>query len=79
VPAIEERIKNERARQQDERRHRGHERARVFGKNFRKEVPGAKGQPHVIIAGAGHFIHEHHGKELAQVMIASISNTASTK
>lgn len=35
-------------------------------KQFQAEVPGAKGQPHETIAGAGHFIQETHGEELAR-------------
>lgn len=44
-------------------------------KSFQKEVPGAMGQPHATIAGAGHFIQETHGIELAKVMIDFISKT----
>jgi haloalkane dehalogenase len=44
-------------------------------KPFQKEVPGAKGQPHATIAGAGHFIQETHGVELAKVMIDFMSKT----
>ena len=36
---------------------------------FIDSVPGAKGQAHVIIEGAGHFIQDDAGKELAQVVI----------
>jgi haloalkane dehalogenase len=32
-------------------------------------VPGAKGQPHVTIRGAGHFLQEDRGEELAQVIV----------
>lgn len=42
-------------------------------KRFQKEVPGAQGQPHTIIKGAGHFIQETHGPELAQVIIDFIA------
>jgi haloalkane dehalogenase len=31
-------------------------------------IPGAKGQPHTTIAGAGHFIQEDKGEELAAVV-----------
>lgn len=35
---------------------------------FQEQVPGAAGQPHVTIAGAGHFLQETHGGELAAVI-----------
>jgi len=35
---------------------------------FAQEVPGAAGQPHVTIAGAGHFVQERRGVELADVI-----------
>ncbi len=36
---------------------------------FQKLVPGAQGQPHVVIAGAGHFLQEDKGEECARVVI----------
>ena len=36
---------------------------------FQEQVPGAKGQSHRTIAGAGHFIQETHGPELARIII----------
>jgi haloalkane dehalogenase len=47
-------------------------------KRFQKEVPGAQGQPHAIIKGAGHFIQETHGPELAKVIIDLIVKTPAT-
>jgi haloalkane dehalogenase len=47
-------------------------------KRFQKEVPGAQNQPHTIIKGAGHFLQETHGPELAQVIIDFISRTPAT-
>jgi haloalkane dehalogenase len=47
-------------------------------KRFQKEVPGAQGQPHTIIKGAGHFIQESHGPELAQVIIDFIAKNPVT-
>jgi haloalkane dehalogenase len=47
-------------------------------KRFQKEVPGAQGQPHTIIKGAGHFIQETHGPALAQVIIDWIAKTPAT-
>jgi haloalkane dehalogenase len=36
---------------------------------FQKLVPGAQGQPHVTIEGAGHFLQEDKGEELAELLI----------
>jgi len=36
---------------------------------FQKLIPGAQGQPHVTIAGAGHFLQEDKGEECARVVI----------
>jgi haloalkane dehalogenase len=33
-------------------------------------IPGAKGQPHTTIVGAGHFLQEEKGAELAQVTVS---------
>ena len=38
-------------------------------KPFRDRVPGAQGQPHTTIAGAGHFLQEDAGPELATVVV----------
>ena len=40
---------------------------------FQKWVPGAQGQPHVTIAGAGHFLQEDKGEELARVLLDFIA------
>lgn len=48
---------------------RGSERA------FQKEVPGARNQPHVTIGGAGHFLQEDKGEELAEVVVEFIRRT----
>ena len=37
-------------------------------KKFQDEVPGATGQAHTIIKGAGHFLQEAKGPELARVI-----------
>ncbi len=42
---------------------------------FQEEVPGAKGQPHVTIEGAGHFLQEDRGEELATVIADLIDAT----
>ncbi|MGD8586407.1 MAG: haloalkane dehalogenase [Chloroflexota bacterium] len=36
---------------------------------FQRLMPGAKGQPHVTVEAAGHFLQEDKGEELAQVVI----------
>ena len=38
-------------------------------KAFLGVVPGTEGQPHTTIAGAGHFLQEDAGPELARVLI----------
>lgn len=38
-------------------------------------IPGAKGQPHATIRGAGHFLQEEKGVELAQVVAGFIGET----
>jgi haloalkane dehalogenase len=42
---------------------------------FQKLVPGAQGQPHVTIKGAGHFLQEDKGEELAKVVADFIDST----
>ncbi len=42
---------------------------------FQKLVPGAAGQPHTTIRGAGHFLQEDRGRELAQVVVDFIEGT----
>jgi haloalkane dehalogenase len=36
---------------------------------FQREVPGCAGQPHATIEGAGHFLQEDRGEELARVIV----------
>ena len=43
---------------------------------FRAKVPGAADQPHVTIEGAGHFLQEDRGPELAQLLIDFIARTS---
>jgi haloalkane dehalogenase len=38
-------------------------------KPFQKLLPGAEGQPHAIIEGAGHFLQEDKGGEIAARII----------
>jgi haloalkane dehalogenase len=35
---------------------------------LQREIPGTQGQPHTTIRGAGHFLQEDKGEELAQVV-----------
>lgn len=46
-------------------------------KVFQARVPGAQGQPHVTIKGAGHFLQEDNGDELAQVILDFVKRTNS--
>ncbi len=45
-------------------------------KEFQTRIPGAKGQPHVIIKDAGHFLQEDKGEELAEIMVNFIDSTS---
>lgn len=45
---------------------------------FTARVPGAANQPHVTIAGGGHFIQEDKGAELASLIIDFIRRTTTT-
>ncbi|HIL99136.1 MAG TPA: alpha/beta fold hydrolase [Pseudomonadales bacterium] len=36
---------------------------------FQKQVPGAQGQPHTTINGAGHFLQEQKGEEWAETIV----------
>ena len=42
---------------------------------MQERIPGARGQPHTIIRGAGHFLQEDRGEELARVAIDFIART----
>ena len=42
---------------------------------LREHVPGARGRAHVTIAGAGHFLQEDRGAELADVVARLIAET----
>jgi len=43
---------------------------------FQEQVPGAKGQPHTTIGGAGHFLQEDRGEELARVVADFVAATS---
>jgi haloalkane dehalogenase len=42
---------------------------------LQQAIPGAAGQPHTTIAGAGHFLQEDRGEELARVVVDFIRRT----
>jgi haloalkane dehalogenase len=42
---------------------------------FKELVPGAKGQPHTIIKGGGHFLQENRADEFAHAVVDFISQT----
>ncbi|GAB3255767.1 haloalkane dehalogenase [Nocardioides dilutus] len=42
---------------------------------FQERVPGARGQRHVTIAGAGHFVQEDAGPELARIVAEVVRTT----
>jgi haloalkane dehalogenase len=44
-------------------------------RQFLERVPGTRGQPHTTIKGAGHFLQETHGEELAKVVNDFIAAT----
>lgn len=42
---------------------------------FQKLIPGTQGQPHKTIVGAGHFLQEDKGEELAELIVDFIAKT----
>jgi haloalkane dehalogenase len=42
---------------------------------FQAKIPGAAGQPHTTIAGAGHFLQEDAGEALGRVVAAFVAQT----
>jgi haloalkane dehalogenase len=42
---------------------------------LQSDIPGATGQPHTTITGAGHFLQEDRGEELARVVVDFIGGT----
>lgn len=40
---------------------------------MQRVIPGAQGQPHTIVRGAGHFIQEDKGEELAEIVLKFIA------
>ena len=45
---------------------------------FRRAIPGAKGQPEITIEGAGHFLQEDKGEEIAGHILDFMGRTAVT-
>jgi haloalkane dehalogenase len=43
---------------------------------FQRTVPGAAGRAHTTIAGAGHFLQEDKGPELARVVVDFVTQTS---
>jgi len=43
---------------------------------MQSRIPGAKGQPHVMIEGGGHFLQEDKGEELARIVVDFIARTS---
>jgi haloalkane dehalogenase len=43
-------------------------------KRFQEEVPGAQGQEHVTIQGAGHFLQEDQGEQVANAVVTFMQN-----
>ena len=43
---------------------------------LQQAIPGAEGQPHTTIAGAGHFLQEDKGEELARAVVDFIARTS---
>lgn len=43
---------------------------------LRKLIPGTAGQPHTTIEGAGHFLQEDRGPQLAQVVVDFVRSTS---
>jgi haloalkane dehalogenase len=54
-----------------------HERiTRGSERQFQRRVPSARGQPHATLRGAGHFLQEDAGEELARIVIDFIRRTS---
>jgi haloalkane dehalogenase len=43
---------------------------------MQKRIPGAQGQPHVMLAGGGHFLQEDVGEELGRIVVDFIARTS---
>jgi haloalkane dehalogenase len=45
---------------------------------FQERVPGARGQPHAVLRGRGHYIQEDLGEEVAALVLRWIADLALT-
>ena len=50
---------------------------RGWDRVFQRRVPGASGQNHVTITGAGHLVQEQRGEELGRIIADFVSDTSS--
>jgi haloalkane dehalogenase len=48
---------------------------RGWDRVFQQRVPGAHGQDHVTITGAGHFVQEQRGEELGGIIAGFVATT----
>jgi haloalkane dehalogenase len=55
----------------------GDEASRGWAEIFQERVPGAEGQPHAVIEGAGHFVQEDKGEVLGDIIARFIAATTS--
>jgi len=46
--------------------------------SFQSQIPGAQGQPHVTIEGAGHFLQEDKGEELGTLVVEFVRRLESS-
>ena len=45
-------------------------------RDLQTRIPGAQGQPHVMIEGGGHFLQEDKGEELGKLVVDFIASTS---
>jgi haloalkane dehalogenase len=55
----------------------GDEASRGWAEIFQERVPGAEGQAHAVIEGAGHFVQEDRGEVLGDIIARFIAATSS--
>ena len=48
---------------------------RGANRRLQKLIPGAQGQPHDVLADAGHFLQEDRSEELARRMVAWLQSS----
>jgi haloalkane dehalogenase len=49
---------------------------RGWDRVFQRRVPGARGQKHVTIIGAGHFVQEQRGEELGRIVADFVAHSS---